>query len=248
VKPKIVVQGQPRRFKSLPVLLAAMGIAVAAPVLYGLAHNASLGALFGTRSHDVQAQSEREQSAAQLRELKTQNEQLKQEVADLSRGREIDRAACGSVQKSLSTEQQEAASLREQLAFYRGVVSPEALRSGLRVNDLKVLPGSSPGAWRYELILVQSARQERRASGRAEMRFIGRDNAAQRSITLAELVPEAERRLLFSFRHFQEFDGEFRLPAGFAPQRAVVTLLPDGGDAQRIEEEFDWNKIQEKPG
>src|SRR5713226_7480410 len=102
MKPKIVVQGQRRRSKSLPIVLAAMGVAIAAPILYGLAQNTSLQDLLQFRSDHAQMRSEREQLARQLRETKAQNEQLKQEIADLARGREIDRQACGDVQKSLS--------------------------------------------------------------------------------------------------------------------------------------------------
>ncbi len=93
-------------------------------------------------------------------------------------------------------------------------------------------------------MLVQAARQEGRASGRAELRFIGHDQSAKRSMTLSELGPEKHDPLLFSFRRFQEFSGEFRLPAGFTPQKAVVTLMFNSGHDPQVEEEFEWGKIQ----
>ena len=52
-----------------------------------------------------------------------------------------------------------------------------------------------------------------------------------------------ESNLVFSFKYFEEFGGEFRVPDGFRPTRAVVAVLPDGG-APKLENEFDWAKIQ----
>src|SRR5439155_156196 len=105
--------------------------------------------------------------------------------------------------------------------------------------------GSQPGAYHFDLVLVQAARQEHRAKGRAELRFIGRDTVAQRSLSLPDLA-QGTSDLTYSFRHFQELGGEFRLPAGFRPARAVVTLMPEGGGNPHVEEEFDWAKIYDK--
>src|ERR1043166_1476454 len=128
-KPNIVIAGK-RRVRT-PLLIAggAMLAVVAMPMLYGLAR--------GAAAHDADAgpsqiiRADRDRIARDLREAMSRNEQLQQEVADLQRGRDIDRQAGVDVQKSLAAEQQEVASLREQLAFYRGVVSPQALQSGL---------------------------------------------------------------------------------------------------------------------
>jgi cell division protein FtsB len=248
VKPRIVIQGQRRRSRSLPIVLAVMALAIAAPGIYGLARNAALHDFLRSRSDVAEVESERNELAKQLREIKAQLPQLRQEVTDLTRGRDIDRQACGDVQKTLAAEQQEAATLREQLAFYRGVVSPQTARAGLRVHDLRMLPGSAPGNYRYDLVLMQWARQERGVSGRVDLRFIGRDGGAQRSLNLDELTAEGNRGLLFSFRHFQEFTGEFKFPAGFAPQRAVVTLTTDSGSVPRVEQEFEWAQVLEKAG
>jgi hypothetical protein len=244
-RPRVVVGGSGQRTRT-PVLVAltAMAAVLAIPLVYGLAGRAWVRETpdLSARAEDASAGQYR--LARQLREVQALNEQLHQQVADLDRGRDIDRQAYAEVQKSLGSEQQEVASLREQLAFYRGVVSPQALQSGLHVNELRISAGTDPGSYHFDLVLVQAARQERHASGRAELRFIGHDAAAPRSVALAELA-QGKSDLAFSFRHFQELGGEFRLPRGFKPQRVVVTLMTDGGDSPHVEEEFEWGKIQD---
>jgi hypothetical protein len=240
-KPNIIVAGNRRVRTPLIVALATMVAVVLVPLLYGFARSASSRESSAAPAAD-QMSADRDRIARQLREAQARNEQLQQDVADLQRGRDIDRQAAQEVQKSLASEQQEIASLREQLAFYRGVVSPQALQSGLHVNELRVVPGSQAGSYHFDLVLVQAARQEHRAKGRAELRLIGRDATAQRSLGLADLA-QGSADLAYSFRHFAELGGEFRLPLGFRPSRVVVTLMPDGGDSPHVEEEFDWAKV-----
>ncbi|HZP12319.1 MAG TPA: DUF6776 family protein [Nevskiaceae bacterium] len=244
-KPNIVIAGKRRARTPLLIALGAMLVVLAVPMLYGFAHSAAMQDSQAMSSQIERANADRDRIARQLREALSRNDQLQQDVTDLQHGRDIDRQACLDVQKSMSGEQQEVASLREQLAFYRGVVSPQALQSGLHVNELRISAGAQPGSYHFDLVLVQAARQEHRAKGRAELRVIGRDATAQRSLGLADLA-QGGGDLGYSFRHFQELGGEFRLPAGFHPSRAIVTLMPDGGDSPHVEEEFDWTRIYDK--
>lgn len=191
---------------------------------------------------------DRQALSAQLREAKAELASLKEQVAYLSSGHEIDQAACADVRKSLSGLQEETVSLREQLSFYRGIVSPQTARVGLRVHELKISPGSANGLLRFDLVLIQSVRHERRATGRVAVSLVGRQGGASASLNLADLIVGDAPSLLFSFRYFQEFGGDFRLPAGFVPQRIAVTVMPDGSGASRVEDEFDWSRVQEKTG
>ncbi len=121
MKLRIQLQGrqQPGRFWLL--VLAAMVAMLAVPFVVNTALNPAIGQTLRPSSGVVPA-NERDALARQVRELQAQNDQLRQDVADLQRAREIDRQACGVVQKSLAAEQQERAGLREQLAFCQGLV------------------------------------------------------------------------------------------------------------------------------
>jgi hypothetical protein len=241
-KPHIVVAGKRRVRTTLLVAGGAMLTVVAVPMLYGFARGAVVQDAGAGSAQLAAISADRDRVARELREALARNDQLQQDVADLQRGRDIDRQACLDVQQSLAGGHQEVASLREQLAFYRGVVSPQALQSGLHVNELRISAGAQPGSYHFDLVLVQAARQEHRAKGRAELRFIGRDATAQRSLGFADLALGSPS-LGYSFRHFQELGGDFRFPAGFRPTHAVVTLQPDSGASPHVEEEFDWAKV-----
>jgi hypothetical protein len=242
MRPRIVVGARSRR-QSLVVLGIAAAVVVITPFAYSLARTASSHPAADAAERIMKLEVEMGRLARELRDERSRNQALAQELVDLSRGREIDRQAYAEVQKSIAEGQQEVTSLREQLAFYRGVVSPQALQSGLHVNELRISRGTARDTYRYDLVLVQAARQETRANGRAELRFIGQDRSVQRSLSLSELALKDGEPLKFSFRHFQEFGGEFKLPANFAPKRVVVTLRPEDGRSPHVEEEFDWGSV-----
>jgi len=187
---------------------------------------------------------ERRELTAKLRESHAEVEALKDQVVYLQRSQEIDQQACSTVKASLASLQEEVADLHEQVAFYRGIVSPDASRAGVRVYEFKVYPTSTAGVFRYDLVLIQSVRHDRRIAGRVEISLHGLQAGATEVRRLSDLTLSGEKNLVFSFKYFEEFGGEFRLPEGFRPMRAVVAVLPDGGSVPKVEDEFEWSKIR----
>jgi hypothetical protein len=64
------------------------------------------------------------------------------------------------------------------------------------------------------------------------------------TVRLRDAILGDRRNLVFSFKYFQEFSGEFRLPDNFKPVRVTVSVIPDGANQPRVEDVFDWSKIQ----
>jgi len=148
------------------------------------------------------------------------------------------------VKESLGGMQQENSSLREQLAFYRGIVSPKQSSEGLRVYDLKVTR-SAHGAQQYdfELLLIQPMHHDHLVDGKAKIVISGLLDGVRHSYPLSGMILAEHKNLLFSFKYFQELDGSFRLPAGFRPIRVAVTLIPSS-DKPKVEQSYDWSRIE----
>lgn len=209
-----------------------------------------------TRAHTVsdfeKANTERNQLrddnrklSQQLRAALGENQTLRDQVAYLGRSEEIDGKACATVKQSLASLQEETADLKQQLAFYRGIVSPAQSQAGVRVFEFKVYGDSGkdtkPGVYKYDLVLIQSVRHDRQLDGNVTVVFQGYNGAAKQTLKLADLVTDGNKNLVFSFKYFEEFSGSFRFPEGFKPLRATVTLEGDG--TPRIDDDFDWGKI-----
>lgn len=184
---------------------------------------------------------ERRSLSQQLRAARSDAARLRDEVAYLTQSKTIDGDACKSVKDSLAKIERETSSCREQLAFYRAMVAPKESRAGVRVQELKVR--RTPAGWHFSLMLIQSVREEARIAGSAEVTIEGLQAARPASLKLSELVTAGDRNLLFSFKYFEEFGGDFKLPQGFKPLRAVVSLNP-ANDRPSVIDQYQWADIE----
>jgi len=242
-KHKIVITThQPRRRWAI-VAGAVAALLLGAFALYSYVRATTVSDFERAQTERDRLTEERRGLTRDLRAARNENASLKDQVAYLSRSQEIDGTACGSVKQSLTQLQAEASDLREQLAFYRGIVSPKESQAGVRVYDFKISKlKTGPTLFRYDLVLIQSVRNEKRVEGDIDLLIEGLRNGKKEILHIADLAADSNKNLVFSFKYFQEFNGELRLPDGFRPLRATVALQPEG-DAPKIDDEYEWAKI-----
>jgi hypothetical protein len=241
---KVVIKAYRPRLRVALVAAGTAALAVAAWGLYSYTRATTVVDFEKAQTERDRLLQERRDLTGRLREAQTTIGSLKDQIVYLQRSQEIDQQACATVKASLASLQEEVADLHEQVAFYRGIVSPDASRAGVRVYEFKVYPTASAAVFRYDLVLIQSVRHDRRVAGRVEISLQGMQDGQTQMRRLSELMLSGERNLVFSFKYFEEFGGEFRLPDGFRPTRVVVAVLPDGGAVPKIQDEFEWSKIQ----
>lgn len=223
---------------------SAVAILIGAFALYALGRSQS--GYDWTES--LRREAEQRRLVAEVRRLRGENQRLSARVVQLERGGEIDKRAAGVLDKSLRDEQVELAALKEQLAFYRGIVSPEESSAGVRVYELQARPGSEPDLYQYDLVLIQAMHHDNTVAGHAELVFIGLQDGQSRSYRLSEIEVERDKILVFSFRYFQQLSGSVRLPRGFVPARIQVDVVRNSNPPIRFQQVFDWTKIQQPAG
>ena len=183
------------------------------------------GRFEGGYSKFAQLQQRRE-TAARIEVLEQENERLRAEVAAAELARSVDHQAYAAVEKNLADLQAQVLKHREELTFYRGIVSPEDGIGGLRIQRFQVLPGAAEHHYRLRLVLVQSMRQETVVSGAVVVQIEGvRDNKPEQ-LELSETGAEtrADGQLPFRFRYFQNLEHDIVLPEGFEPRAVNVEV------------------------
>lgn len=232
------------RFALLLLGVAAVGFGAWGAYAYG--RHSTLHVADAAHATGQRLELDNRQLMKRLSAAQAANTELSGTVAYLKRSHEIDGGACQLVKRSLSDLQQENSGLREQLAFYRGVVSPKQSASGLHIYDFKIArDASATRLYDYELLLMQSLHHTQLARGRTEIEIDGLEAAKHRLYRLPELTAASPPTLSFSFKYFQELDGRLRLPKGFRPLRVTVRLLPSDGQPQVVQA-YDWAKVERK--
>lgn len=185
---------------------------------------------FAPRVEDPQALVRRQQAAIDA---------LEQRVATLARSDQISREANNDLQGTLAERDEEISGLRADVAFYERFVGATGQRRGLSVHELRLQPQTEQ-AWRFTATLTQNLNRGAVSSGRLSLAVEGTRAGKLERLPWGELRPQDEAAgTEYSFKYFQQVEGDIVLPAGFEPVRVHVRLAPERGAA--VEQSFSWS-------
>ena len=176
--------------------------------------------------------------------LSAENDRLRERIALLETSLQVDHEAYNQVEETLGDLQQEIQEQREELAFYRGIVSPPDGTTGLRIREFELSSMPQSSLYRVRLVLVQASKHDRRVSGVVSLTVDGARNGMPVSYALADLMPDSGKPLDFSFRYFQDIERDLVLPSDFVPDRVNVEVNPRGRGAKIIRQSYDWTVQQ----
>lgn len=178
---------------------------------------------------------------AELDRRQARIEALEQQVATLTRSDQISREANRDLQGTLAERDEEISALRADVAFYERFVGSTAQRRGLSVHQLALTPQTDQ-AWHYTATLTQNLNRGSVSTGRLTLSIEGMQGGRLQRLDWADLrqQPDADG-LEYSFKYFQQVEGEIVLPLGFEPLRIRVRLAPQGGAV--VEQTLPWAEV-----
>jgi len=179
-----------------------------------------------------------ETSERETRGQQRQIEQLQQRVATLGRSDQISRDANRDLQSTLAERDEEVAGLRADVAFYERLVGSTAQRRGLAVHSLRLQPQNDT-AWHFTGTLTQNLNRGAVSTGQLTVAIEGTRAGKLEKLTWPVLRQQPNAPgLTYSFKYFQQVEGDVFLPTGFTPVRVAVRLEPRSGAP--IEQSFTW--------
>ncbi|WP_233263098.1 DUF6776 family protein [Cognatiluteimonas profundi] len=183
---------------------------------------------------------------AMLRAQQARIDALEQRTATLARSDQISRDANRDLQGTLAERDEEIAGLRADVAFYQRFVGSTAQRRGLNVHALH-LQRQTGQAWHFTATLTQNLNRGAVNRGQLMLSVEGsRDGHLQR-LDWPQLRQQASAPGVdYSFKYFQQAEGDILLPPGLSPVRVIVRLQPDGAAA--VEQSFTWAEAIARPG
>lgn len=176
----------------------------------------------------------REDVATQAQAL----EELRQRVATLTRSDQISRDANRELQRTLAERDEELAGLRADVAFYERLVGATAQRRGLNVHGLH-MQAQAAGVWHFTGTLTQNLNRDAVSPGSMSLVIEGSRGGRLQRLDWPSLRQQPNAPgVPYSFKYFQQVEGDVFLPPGLVPARVTVRLAPKGGAV--VEQSFTW--------
>jgi hypothetical protein len=181
---------------------------------------------------------------AQLQAQQKRIDTLEQRNATLSRSDQISRDANKDLQSALAERDEEIAGLRADVAFYERFVGATAQRRGLAVHELQLQPQTDQ-AWHFTATLTQNLNRGAVNAGQLKVSVEGTRDGKLQKLAWDDLRQANAPGVPYSFKYFQQVEGDLVLPPGFKPVRVIVRLVPQGGPV--VEQSFAWNEAVRAP-
>lgn len=177
-------------------------------------------------------------------QLKQDNQALRDSLARAERSLQMDQTAYQDLDRSLKASSQAIVRLREELNFYRNIISPPNKKSGLHIQSLKLEAGddddtTATSKYHYKMVLIQALKHDRKISGKARFEINGVQGGKNTTIRFPQA---ADKPIRFNFKYFQDIEGQIELPQNFEPRTIKVNVTSRGRDAQSIEQIYPWPK------
>ena len=188
----------------------------------------------------VQVVREKDLISKELGEARGLINEMRQEIADLTVGGEIDNQANEEVRHTIENQQNLLAAQNEEISFYKGVMLPNVANKGLRIERLDV-SSNVPGRVRYSLLLTQVVDKHDYVQGGVRISLLGQNDGQEETIQISDSGRDEAEAITFRFRYFQNIMVEQQLPNGFVPREVMVVVQTSGLNAQRLEKTFDWS-------
>ncbi|UJJ32817.1 DUF6776 family protein [Halopseudomonas maritima] len=175
-----------------------------------------------------------------VQELESQRQQYHQMEVDLLVARE----SVAEGQQVIRELEAQLFRQQQSLAQYQGVLAPDAMSPGLRIQAFELHATDDPQVFAYKIMVSRVGDESDMLQAGLDLAISGERDGEAATLPLAELAPDAEADVLaLNFRYFQVVparseQAQLRLPDGFVPKQ--VTLTASDGDDTLVEQSFDW--------
>lgn len=175
-----------------------------------------------------------------VRALEQNKSDLRERVAILERATQVERQAYSHVDRTLRELQDQILDLKEELAFYRGIVTARGKTQALDIQSFKVQQDGAQGQYRYKLVLTRVVKNDKVVKGTVSLSVAGEQAGSFKELSLAQLSDKGEADLKLKFRYFQRLEGLLTLPKGFVPHRVLLQVTTAGKKQARLEKAYNW--------
>jgi hypothetical protein len=146
---------------------------------------------------------------------------------------QVERSAQSNAAKEMAALQGEIMQLKEDVAFYKGILEESGTAGVARLHSIKLVKGARTGEYRYQILLVQSGRHDRMVQGKLQLTLQAvRDGKS----VISNIEPDSRQQkgAQVNFKYYQRIEGMFSVPAGMQGRSLQVDFTESGGKRARL--------------
>jgi len=159
---------------------------------------------------------------------------------------DVVRRANALLRESERQRQDEIASLRADLAFYRRLGGANGSQAALAVHHMELQATHSPRVNLLVFTLTQNLRWASSIAGRIQLSVDGIQDGVAKHLDSKQLLAESAEPLTFQFKYFQQFERLITLPEGFVANRLTIRLR-SGSLGSAVEQTMQWHDMFSQP-
>lgn len=200
------------------------------------------GAYLQRQWHSSQLVEDLAQAQSDLKQAQNAESQLRQQLANMEMGAEVDRKSSQDVRSEISALKEQVQLQQQQLSFYRSLMNPAEGKQGLAIGELEYTRGAEPQRYHYSLKVLQLANLDQISDFEGDWHFklVGKQQGQWRGLELKDLSPGYEPSAnKLKFKYYQTLSGEIVLPEGFEPEYTELEARAPGKAA--VNKRIKWN-------
>ncbi len=199
----------------------------------------------GYQSYELESlRIEHETLLSRIEDLELRNSSLVQKNAHLEGGSKIERDAYELANQELARLQQQLLAQKEELVFYRGIVSPQGAALAVNLQSFELRPKGVANQFSYKMILTKSGKSTTKVRGGANVVIRGDNSGEVKEFKMTDLRLENPGKAnKFAFRYFQVFEGDIALPEGFEPFEVEIGIKPTTKKVKSFSETRSWTQV-----
>lgn len=173
---------------------------------------------------------------ADLAKERTGASRLKQTLDGVKTQLDIDKVAYEELKKSLESSSGDLATLRDELNFYRSILSPEGQKAGVQIQDLSLKETEVYNQFQYRVTLIQARQHDTNVRGEVNIEIEGSQGGIGKIVDVAIFGTPPGRA---DFKYYQHLQGIFDLPEDFAATGLRV-IVKSNLSGQPVEQWYPW--------
>lgn len=150
----------------------------------------------------------------------------------------IDKTAYADLKVSLKESSNNMTNLRDELNFYRNILSPDENGTGIQVDLFSINALDEPGRYQYEFTLIQMQPHDRPMVGSLDVEIEGVSEGIRKIVDVTIFGDSLEKKL--NFTYYRRVQGEFNLPAGFSPSGMSISFSADSDSTVAVSQTYPW--------